>query len=268
MSERGLPELDREALAVLDAERNRGDVAPELADAIYRRVVVPLPPTGGTRAPAPVAGGKPLALPVWAVPAAFVVGGALGGALHAALAPPQVVYVDRVVEMAPPASTVAAQPSPATGGPAVVAATGSARAPADTAPAVPSSPAPSTSAAISTTTTAAARPPPTTASGSAPAASASGAGRTDSLARERALLEVARTAFGRSDAQATLEALDRHRAEFPDGKLAEEREALAIEALVEAGRIPEARARGAQFRARYPKSILMQAVDDALKPAP
>jgi len=103
---------------------------------------------------------------------------------------------------------------------------------------------------------------------SAPAASSAEA-KADTLPRERALLEVARTAFGRSDSAATIAALEKqNRREFPNGKLAEEREALMVEALVEAGRNGEAKARGAEFKKSYPKSILAPAVNDALKSTP
>lgn len=49
---------------------------------------------------------------------------------------------------------------------------------------------------------------------------------------------------------------DRGARSFPDGVLAQEREALAIEALVRLGRDEEARARAAAFAARYPTSPL------------
>jgi hypothetical protein len=84
------------------------------------------------------------------------------------------------------------------------------------------------------------------------------------LAQERALLDVARTALGRGDGQATLTALAKHAQRFPNGQLAEEREALGIQALLLLKRNDEARARGARFRQRYPGSVLLPAIEAAL----
>ncbi len=111
-------------------------------------------------------------------------------------------------------------------------------------------------------------PPP--ASASAPARASSDApgrapGKDVDLAAERAVLEVARNAVGRGQGAAALAALERHAAEFPRGRLAEEREALWIQALQIAGRSAEARARAERFRARFPKSFLRPAVDATLE---
>jgi hypothetical protein len=92
--------------------------------------------------------------------------------------------------------------------------------------------------------------------------------RDRELAAERALIETARTAAQRGAGQATLEALAAHAERFPRGRLAEERESLWVEALVEAGRYPEARQRAARFHARFPSSLLGAAVDAALRSIP
>lgn len=89
----------------------------------------------------------------------------------------------------------------------------------------------------------------------------------DSLPRERALLDPARTALGRGDATSALEAVRRHEAQFAEGKLAEEREAIAVQALVLLHRGAEARARGLRFKQRYAGSVLAPAVDAALAAA-
>ena len=65
----------------------------------------------------------------------------------------------------------------------------------------------------------------------------------DSLAREAAMLEEARSALDRAPAEA-LARLDEHAADFPTGALAPERELLAIEALRRLGRFADARRRG------------------------
>lgn len=91
--------------------------------------------------------------------------------------------------------------------------------------------------------------------------------RDTDLARERALIETARTALSRQQADA-IDLLLRHEQQFPRGRLAEERESLLVQALLQAGRIDEARRRGARFRARFPRSLLLPVVDAALRSIP
>jgi hypothetical protein len=86
----------------------------------------------------------------------------------------------------------------------------------------------------------------------------------NSLAAERSLLDVARSAFGRGEGDAALAALARHEKIFPNGQLAEEREALAVRCLVLTSRADEARARAARFRRRYPTSVMLPAVEASL----
>lgn len=90
---------------------------------------------------------------------------------------------------------------------------------------------------------------------------------TDSLDAERTVLDPARTALGRRDGQSALDAARKHEARFPSGKLAEEREAIAVQALVLLHRGDEARTRALRFRQRYPGSVLAPAVDAALESA-
>jgi hypothetical protein len=239
-----IPPLDDEARGVLEAERCRGDVAPHLSDAILRGVLTArLPGAAPPAPPAPKvdAPRSPLRwkVPMWTVPAALVVGAVAGGLAVRAQTPP-----------APPRLT----PLPAM---SIVIA-------APAAPPKAAEPIASPSAEPSTSPSA---EPPRHPS-AAPSAAASAEPKSDTMPRERALLDVARTAFGKRDPRATIAALEQHRREFPNGKLAEERDALMIEALVEAGRGSEAKQRGAEFKASHPKSILAPAVDDALKSAP
>ncbi|GMU60376.1 MAG: hypothetical protein AMXMBFR34_21390 [Myxococcaceae bacterium] len=98
-----------------------------------------------------------------------------------------------------------------------------------------------------------------------PKAEPTGARDTE-LSAERALLEVARTALAKGDVPGTLEAVERHAREFPRGRLAEEREVLFIQALAQAGRRDEALARAQRFRAHFPDSLMLPAVDAALAP--
>ena len=84
------------------------------------------------------------------------------------------------------------------------------------------------------------------------------------LARERTLLDLARADAARGEPLLVLEQTRRHRAQFPHGKLSEEREALSIRALRSLGRISEARARAETFHLTYPNSLLAPAIDSAL----
>jgi hypothetical protein len=82
----------------------------------------------------------------------------------------------------------------------------------------------------------------------------------DSLRQEQRLLDAARVAFSGGDASHALEVLERHRRRFPSGILAEDREALGIEALVGAGRPDEAIRRGEVFVREHPESMYVQRV--------
>lgn len=83
-----------------------------------------------------------------------------------------------------------------------------------------------------------------------PAASAPGASRSaesdpvsaSTLAQETALLEVARAALTKGDAEAALRALDRHTDAFPHGELMGEARSTRLRALCHAGRSQDARA--------------------------
>jgi hypothetical protein len=117
--------------------------------------------------------------------------------------------------------------------------------------------------------------PPGATAPSAPSDSSTGAARpiaavgsersSGNLAAERRVLDVARTALGRGNGVDALAACEEHARRFPHGLLAEEREALAVQSLVEGKRFSEARARGDRFRQSYPKSILLPAVLAAIE---
>jgi hypothetical protein len=70
---------------------------------------------------------------------------------------------------------------------------------------------------------------------------------------ESSILQQAQDALGGDPARA-LSLTDLHRARFPGGRLAQEREVLAIQALLGLGRGAEARARAASFLASFPTS--------------
>jgi hypothetical protein len=97
-----------------------------------------------------------------------------------------------------------------------------------------------------------------------PAASSSGNLPGSQLAQERALLDLARSNAARGEPALALEQVARHREQFPQGRLAEEREALGIRALLSLGRKQEAQERAQAFRTSYPNSFLLPVVDSAL----
>jgi hypothetical protein len=99
----------------------------------------------------------------------------------------------------------------------------------------------------------------------APRASASAEPDNRSLAGERALLDVARTALANGDPARALQAVARHEKTYPNGLLVEEREALAVKALAAAGRNDEARARGGRFVKRFPNGLMRPAVEGVLQ---
>jgi hypothetical protein len=99
-----------------------------------------------------------------------------------------------------------------------------------------------------------------------PAPTASTPATSDkALARERTLIETARSAVSRGDGAAALEAVRTHGSEFPQGRLVEEREALAVQALMLSGRTDEARARAIQFKKRFPNGLFLPVVEAALE---
>lgn len=165
--------------------------------------------------------------PWLALSTALAIGGAVGAAARGATSTERIVYVDRPV-------------------PAVSIAASSAAPPRESASAVPVETLPAVVASATRRTT--------------PAPVDSG----QQLAAESALLDIARTALARGEPQPALDAVGRHAAQFPRGLLGEEREALAIKALVLAGRGQEARARAAAFRAQYPASMFARSIEASL----
>jgi hypothetical protein len=89
-----------------------------------------------------------------------------------------------------------------------------------------------------------------------------------SLGEEGALLERARSALMAGQEKAARAALAEHERRFADGRMAEQREALEIAALVQAGQRDEARERATRFRERYPRSLMLPLVDSAVDERP
>jgi hypothetical protein len=85
--------------------------------------------------------------------------------------------------------------------------------------------------------------------------------RAEALRAELRLLRHARAAVAREDFAAALVPIAEHVRRFKDGRLAEEREALRVKALVGLGRAQDTRRAAAAFRTRFPHSVLLPAVD-------
>jgi hypothetical protein len=179
-------------------------------------------------------------------------GGVVGAGTHAALM------------RAPTPAPSSAAPSEAAPPPVVPHPVVSASSEGD-APVAPSAPsAPSATAPTATARRPEDAPPASVRPVSSGANSA--ASRDEALRAEQALVDVARTAAGRGHGRAALEALRRHRDEFPRGRLVEEREGLLVRALLLEGRRDEARAQAARFRRSFPRSMLPPSLDAALEP--
>jgi hypothetical protein len=111
-------------------------------------------------------------------------------------------------------------------------------------------------------------PPAPTVATSLAAPSTSVAHKPVSDAAERALIEKIHSALGRGDPAGALVAVGEHEKQFPGGSHADEREALAVQALSRQGRMDEARARADRFRKRFPGSFFSSIVDGAVGAKP
>lgn len=229
MSTDPVPELEPDVLAVVrDARRivEPSDAARARMRSRLRAALPPQPGGGGDGDGGASAGPEPAPIaalpkvPLWTVAAALAVG-VTGGLLYPR-AP-----VERVVTVAGPPLVVSADRSAS---------------PAPTLPSIALNDLPSATPA-----------------NGAPSVSARGTGGS-ALEAERALLDVARTALGRGDGTNALAACDDHARKFPRGALGEEREAIAVQALVLGQRGEDAKLRAERFRKAYPRSILLPAV--------
>ncbi len=95
------------------------------------------------------------------------------------------------------------------------------------------------------------------------AASAGNARDANGASAELTLLDRAQDALARSPAQC-LRLTAEHARRFPDGVLTQEREVLAIEALLRLGHRAEASTRAARFRSRFPGSAQLPHIDALL----
>ena len=89
-------------------------------------------------------------------------------------------------------------------------------------------------------------------------------GKRDAPPEELRLLVRARRADARGDYLGVLAIAAEHERSHPGGRLAEEREALRVKALVGLGRGGEARQVAGKFRRQFPRSVLLHKIDDML----
>jgi len=87
------------------------------------------------------------------------------------------------------------------------------------------------------------------------------ASASDAFDREQSLLERARSALVRHDADAAEKALDEHDRRFPRSRYVEERDYLRIQVLRERGDAAAVRQRAKAFLAKYPDSMLRARVE-------
>ena len=102
--------------------------------------------------------------------------------------------------------------------------------------------------------------PAEAAGGVAPGAKPSRSARAlagESYAAELQLLQRAQAAYASGDLNEALSVIGKHGRRFPNGRLAEEREALRVRSLVGAGQTAEARRVVAAFTRRFPRSVLL-----------
>lgn len=176
-----------------------------------------------------------------------LVAGIVVGETHARLSAPPVTTTST---SAPPVGSFASVSSP----PA---------APASGAP----TPAGSDPAAVAVSSLPSPRPAPVpSASSAAPAILPAPGEAPSDLAAEQGLIDTARSALSRGRGADALHAADDHARRFPRGRLAEEREMLAIQALLLVGKRADAEARVSRFHEAYPQSLYGSAVDALLRP--
>ncbi len=85
-----------------------------------------------------------------------------------------------------------------------------------------------------------------------------------SLSDERRILDRARQALARKDAEGAMVAAREHESAFPRGQMSAEREAIVVQGLAMANRREEAIERASRFRSTYPNSVLTPVVDSAV----
>jgi hypothetical protein len=210
----------------------------------------PVGPGGGDPGPGPTQPRPPLSPLSPGLPSVFS-GAAIGAALGLAVVGAGWLVSPRAADPPPPpraapiAAVTAAVPAPLQPGPA--------KAPARRARAPVERPEPLPSVAAGPAASAGSEPPgPAVATGPEPGPS-SAEPDPPAAETESAILQRAQDALNGDPARA-LALTDLHLARFPGGGLAQEREVLAVAALLRMGRSADARARATRFAASFPTS--------------
>jgi hypothetical protein len=89
----------------------------------------------------------------------------------------------------------------------------------------------------------------------------------ESYAAELQLLHRAQTAYTGREFSNALVLLAEHGRGFPNGRLAEQREALRVRSLAGSGRADEARQAVAVFARRFPRSVLLRGLQETARAA-
>jgi hypothetical protein len=234
------PEIGSDLRSVLDAASDHDPSGADLAS-LGKRLGALLPP--GTLPPAPPPPDAPAAPPSPNAPPVAGAGSSLAGKVIVALAISGAIGTVVWLARSPAAETapVAAAPSLVTIPPPTPSASGSATVDA-LASAIPSAaPAPSS--------TAHAVIPPSPSPSTGPSEP------------ESAMLARAHDALLNGSADRALAIVAEHARAYPRGMLTQEREVIAVEALVSSGRLDQARTRAAAFRAAYPGSSHRARID-------
>ncbi len=79
------------------------------------------------------------------------------------------------------------------------------------------------------------------------------------------MIDMARNANARGNSASALAVLREHERTFPTGRLGEERDVMLIQTLVASDQRAEASRRAGAFRAQFPNSMLLPAVDAAMQ---
>jgi len=168
--------------------------------------------------------------------ATFVLGAGAGAAVLATVSEPKerVVYVERA---APSVSVAPVDPPPTTDVPSIS---------LSALPSVASAPVAKATVSASVSTPA----------------------QQDDLRDERILLDTSRAKLSSGDPKAALALIETHEQKFAKGRLVEEREAIAVQALVNAGRYDEAKKRADALEKRFPTSVYLPAVKITLESIP
>lgn len=110
-------------------------------------------------------------------------------------------------------------------------------------------------------------PPTVAASSSRPGRPHRAVSPQESYAAELQLLQRAQSQYTRQDFQDALVLIAEHAHQFPNGRLAEEREALRVKSLAGAGRGDEARRALAAFAKHFPHSALLPRLRETARSA-